>query len=129
MRFNDIVSMAFNGAIAKLWRDAIAYGICAFCAIAAIIMAAWASMLALEPHVGVIYARLIMAGIFALVAIASVIAARSAHPARPIVAIDAQAHLEAAHVEAAPRSAQFAQLAMIVEAVLLGYSLSKRPRQ
>lgn len=120
MRLNDVVGLMLNGAVERLRRDAIVYGLCAICAIAAIIMAASASLLALEPHVGAIYARLIVAGAFVLIALIAGIWMKLAQ--RP------QQH-SAAPVGVAqpnPRNQQFAQIAMIVEAVLLGYSLSRK---
>lgn len=116
-----------NGLAAKARRSAILYSIGAFCTIAAIVFAASATMLALEPHVGVIYARLILAGLFAAVvvgvALALWLAGRRTPAAAQAVPLHAQVHAQA---HAAQRSAQFAQLAMIVEAVLLGYSMARR---
>ncbi len=63
MRLQDI-TLAFQGIGARLRRDAIGYGICAICAIAALILATWASVLALLPVVGAVYAQLIVAGFF-----------------------------------------------------------------
>jgi hypothetical protein len=129
MRLNDIVASAFdgaftklNGATARLRRNAILYSLCAFCAVAAVVFAASASVLALEPHVGVVYARLILAGAFAIVVLGIVFALwLSSQPAAaaPQMPLQAQA-------QTAQRTAQFAQLAMIVEAVLLGYSMARR---
>ena len=130
MRLNDIVASALHGATAKLHeataklrRDAILYSLCALSAVAAIVFAASASVLALEPHVGVVYARLILAGTFALVVVAIMLGLRLA--SRPASAGAPQMPLHA-QTQAAQRSAQFAQLAMIVEAVLLGYSMARR---
>ena len=129
MRLTDIMSMALSGAgvqlhgiTARLRRDAIAYGICAVCALAAIAMATSASILALEPLVGVVYARLIVAGVFVLIALITLLALRLAQPRR----VAAAATPLGARAEPTQRSAQFAQIAMIVEAVMLGYSLSRR---
>jgi hypothetical protein len=131
MAFNDIVATAFNGAFAKinattarLRRNAILYFVGAFCAVAAIVLAVSASLLALEPRVGEVYARLILAGMFTFVVVAVVFALwlasrRHATVATQGVPLHAQA-------QTAQRSAQFAQLAMIVEAVLLGYSMARR---
>ncbi len=129
MGLNDIVATAvtgvsakLNAATAKLRRNAILYSLGAFCAVAAVVLAVSASLLALEPHVGVVYARLILAGVFASVVLAVVfalwLASRHA-PATQAIPLHAQA-------QATQRSAQFAQLAMIVEAVLLGYSMARR---
>ena len=85
--------------------------------------AASASVLALEPHVGVVYARLIVAGVFALVVLAimlALVARQRGHrpPRRSRCRCSAQ--------DNGQRTAQFAQIAMIVEAVMLGYSLARR---
>src|SRR3954453_19027481 len=53
---------AIQGVVGRVVRDAIAYGICAVCAIAIVILATWAAVLALIPLVGVVYAPLIVAG-------------------------------------------------------------------
>lgn len=136
MRLNDMVATAFSGAAAKvagatgkLKRNAILYAVCAFCGIAAVIYAASASVLALEPEVGAVYARLILAGIFALVVVAIMLGLRLGRPSASAAAarmpLHADAHAEA-RAKTAQRSAQFAQLAMIVEAVMLGYSMARR---
>lgn len=120
MRLTDIGAMAMGGVAARLRRDATGYAVCAVCALTAIVLMVWASVLALEPSAGAVYARLIVGGVFAAIAIAIVIALRLAHqPRQPATA--------GLHADtAAARSAQFAQLAMIVEAVMLGYALSRR---
>jgi hypothetical protein len=123
MQIKDIVASAFNGIGARVRRDVILYVVCAVGAVAAIGFAASASVLALEPHVGEIYARLILAGVFALVVVAGALALRFA--GQPAAAARAQLNLHA-QVNGSQRSAQFAQLAMIVEAVLLGYSMARR---
>jgi hypothetical protein len=127
MRLQEIVGLAFNGAAAKLRRDVMLYGLCGLCALAAIVMATSASVLALEPQVGAIYARLIVAGVFLLGAIVALLTMRQA---RSAVRLDAQARVQGldARIDASAstRNAQFAQVAMIIEAVLLGWSLSRR---
>jgi hypothetical protein len=122
MRLNDIVMAAVGGATIKLRRNAILYSLCALCAVAAIVFAASASVLALEPHVGVIYARLILAAVFAVAVVAIMLGLwLSRQPATATAQMPFHAQAQAAQ-----RSAQFAQLAMIVEAVLLGYSMARR---
>ena len=132
MGLTDIAAAAFSGAAAKvteatakLRRSAILYSLCAFCGVAAVIFASSASILALEPHVGDVYARLILAGFFALVVIAILLglwlAAKPKAPAAAQMPLHAQAQAGATQ-----RPVQFAQLAMIVEAVLLGYSMARR---
>ena len=122
MRLNDVVGMMVGGAVARLRRDAIVYGLCAVCAVAAVVMASSASLLALEPHVGAVYARLIVGGVFVLIALIAFVWLRLAQqPGRP-----AAAAMPASAPAQAPRNPQFAQIAMIVEAVMLGYSLSRK---
>lgn len=121
MRLSDVIAQAVNPVFARVRRDAIAYALCAICGVAAIVFAASATVLALEPHVGVVYARLILAGVFALVLIATIITLRVSRPRTKPVALSA-----AAPQAQAQRSAQFTQLAMIVEAMLLGYTMSRR---
>jgi hypothetical protein len=128
MRLNDIVASAFdgasaklNGATVKLRRNAILYSLCAFCAVGVVVFAASASVLALEPHVGVVYARLILAGVFAFVVLAIVSALWLS--SRPVAAPQMPLHAQAQASQTAQRTAQ---LAMIVEAVLLGYSMARR---
>ncbi len=120
MRISDIVSMAFDGAASRLRRDAIGYATAAACGVAVAILSASASVLALEPEVGAVYARLIVAGAFVLIAASAVVWVKVANNRRRQPAPSA---LRAADTK---RGAQFAQIAMIVEAVLLGYSLSRR---
>jgi hypothetical protein len=132
MRLTDIVASAVGNATAKLSgaasnlrRTAILYAICAFCAVSAIVFAASASLIALELVVGVVYARLILAGVFALIAAAMVLTVWALN--RPAVKPAAPLPLHAqAQAQTEQRSAQFAQLAMIVEAVMLGYSMARK---
>lgn len=134
MRINDIVASAVGNAAARLGgvaarmrRNAILYAICGFCATAAIIFAVWASLIALEAAVGSVYARLILAGVFAFIAAVIVVTAWILNG--PAVAAPERAPVHAqlnAQAQAARSSAQFAQLAMIVEAVMLGYSMARK---
>lgn len=120
MRLNDVVGMMFHGAAAKLRRDALMYGTCAVCGVAALILASSASLIALEPIVGAVYARLIVGGVFVLIALIVVVSVRLSQPSQ-------RRHpVAAAQPQAAPRNQQFAQIAMIIEAVMLGYSLSRK---
>ena len=121
MGLQDTVKHALGGFVQKLERSAIAYAICALCGLAILILATGASVMALIPLVGAVYAQLIVAGVFVVIIAATIIwLQRSAREPTRSVPVGAAA-------EAASRSqAQFAQIAMIVEAVLLGYSMSRR---
>jgi hypothetical protein len=121
MSLQDTVKQAVRGFLHKLERSAIAYAICAVCGLAALILATCAGVTALIPLVGAVYAQLIVAGVFILVIAATMIwLQREAREPTRSVPVGAAA-------EAGARSpAQFAQIAMIIEAVMLGYSMSKR---
>jgi hypothetical protein len=123
MGLQDKVSMAVQDLVARMRRDAIAYSICAICGIAALVLAIWASVLALIPLVGLVYAPLVVAGFFALVIILTMLWLQRAH-ARP--STPSAMPFAGVQGDTTQRQAQFAQIAMIVEAVLLGYSMSRR---
>jgi hypothetical protein len=125
MRLRDIATVALNGAAAKLKRDAIAVAIMAIGAIGALIMLTGASVLWLEPQVGTVYARLIVGAFFALMVVAAVVWMQLAR-SRAQAAAAPPLRAGAAGPESLQRQAQFAQIAMIIEAVMLGYSLSRR---
>lgn len=119
MGLQDTVALYLRGTVARIRRDVIAYAICAVCAVAVVILSTWASVLALLPVVGAVYAPLIVAGAYALIAVMTIVwlqRANSRGAAAPMLSA----------VNTPPRQAQFAQIAMIIEAVLLGYSMSRR---
>jgi hypothetical protein len=122
MGLRETVATAAHGVVARLRRNAITVAICALCAVAAFMLATWASVLALIPLVGEVYAPLTVAGVFVLVILATLLwlqIARSRQQAATPTLLGIKAG-------GSQRQAQFAQIAMIVEAVLLGYSLSRR---
>jgi hypothetical protein len=115
------VRQAASGFVRKAQRSAIAYSVCAVCGLAVLILATSATVMALIPVVGAVYAQLIVAGVFLLmIAITMIWLQRPAHEPVRAVPVGAPA-------DAATRSqAQFAQIAMIIEAVMLGYSMSRK---
>ena len=120
MSIQDSVTQAVRGFVWKAQRSAIAYSICALCGLAVLILATGAAVMALIPLVGAVYAQLIVAGVFLLVIVITMLWLQ--RPAREVRAVPV-----GARAEAATRSqAQFAQIAMIIEAVMLGYSMSRR---
>jgi len=121
MSIQDSVTQAVRGFVWKAQRSAIAYAICALCGLAVLILATGAAVMALIPAVGAVYAQLIVAGVFLLVIVITMLwLQRPAREPVPAVPVGARA-------EAATRSqTQFAQIAMIIEAVMLGYSMSRR---
>ena len=120
MSIQDSVTQAVRGFVWKAQRSALAYAICALCGLAVLILATGAAVMALIPAVGAVYAQLIVAGVFLLVIVITMLWLQ--RPARePVRAVPVGS------AEAATRSqAQFAQIAMIIEAVMLGYSMSRR---
>jgi len=122
MGLHEAVSQTVRGFADRVRRDAIAYFICAICGLGAVILAAVAAVLSLVPVVGPIYAPLIVAGVFVLVLICTMLWRQSAN-GRPRAAGTPNF---AADQKQAQHQAQFAQLAMIIEAVMLGYSMSRR---
>ena len=124
MRVHDIALM-FSGIGARVRRDVICYGICAICAVSAQVLVIWALVLVLLPVVGEVYAPLIVAAIFVLIITLIVLWLQIAHSRRRAtvampLAFGAQDNVQ--------RQAQFVQIAMIVEAMLIGYALSRRRR-
>jgi hypothetical protein len=112
----DYLGSVLDAPISNLRRQAIAIAICIAGAIGAIFYAASAATLALEAEVGAVYGRLIVAGAFALLAIGAIAIPRLF--AAPSESITQRAHTEA---KAMPKNER---LAMIIEAVLLGFSAS-----
>ena len=131
MSLQKMVGHVLQGAVETIKRNAIGYAICAVCGVAVIVLATGAGVLALVPLVGAVYALLIAAGVYLVVIIATMLWLQSATP-RPAAARATTAPLGAAALGVAPDAAaaqkqvQFAQLAMIIEAVALGYSLSRK---
>jgi hypothetical protein len=121
MSIQDSVTQAVRGFARKAQRSAIAYAVCAVCGLAVLILATGATVMALIPVVGAVYAQLIVAGVFLLVIVITMFWVQ--RPARePVRAVPVGATAEAA----ARGQAQFAQIAMIIEAVMLGYSMSRK---
>jgi nitrate reductase gamma subunit len=121
MSLQDTVTHAVRGFVQKVQRSVIAYSICALCGLAVLVLATGAAVMALIPVVGAVYAQLIVAAVFLLViGITMLWLQRSARETVRSVP------LGAATEAATQRQTQFAQIAMIIEAVMLGYSLSRR---
>jgi hypothetical protein len=121
MSITAVVSHFMSGFLDTVRRSAIAYSICALCGIAILILGTCAAVMALIPVVGAVYAQLIVAAVFLMVIIVTMIWLQ-----RPVAA--PRAVPSSASAEIPQRQAQIAQLAMIIEAVMLGYSMSRRRR-
>ena len=122
MSLQATVKNAVRGFLNRIRRDAICYAICALSGVAVLVLATGAAVMALIPVVGAVYAQLIIAGVFLLVIIGTMFWLQRpiGEPARavPVGATTAEAKPE--------QQAQFAQIAMIIEAVMLGYSMSRK---
>jgi hypothetical protein len=121
MSLQGTVTNRVRSFLQKAQRSAIAYSVCALCGLAVLILATGAAVMALIPLVGVVYAQLIVAGFFLLIIVITMFWLQRPAP-EPVqhVAVGAAA-------ETAARSqAQFAQIAMIIEAMMPGYSMSRR---
>jgi uncharacterized sodium:solute symporter family permease YidK len=124
MNLSDLVTRAANGAAAKIRRQTILYSLCALFAVAAMVLATMAAVLALEPYMGLVYAQLIIAGVYVVAVLIVVLMIRHTRTRHhPVMTFEAEAR---ASVEPPQPAAHFSQIAMIVEAVMLGYALSRR---
>jgi hypothetical protein len=113
--------VSLKGLAARIRRDVAVYAVCAVCGMVALSLAVWSSVLALVPLVGAVYAPLIVAGFFVLVILLSIGWLQIAKSHRKATTATPFGLSEPTH-----RQAQFAQVAMIVEAMMLGYALSRR---
>ena len=125
MSLQTAMTHALQGVTGRIKRNAIGYSVCAVCAVAVVVLATGAGVLALVPLVGSVYALLIAAGVYLAVIVATMIWLQSATPrsaarVAPIGAVGVTADATT------QRQMQFAQIAMIIEAVMLGYSLSRK---
>ena len=127
MGIQNMVMNAVRGVLEKAVRNAIGYSVCALCAVAVLILATSAGIVALIPLVGTVYALLIVAGIFLLVIASTMLWLQQAgQPKRAAAPRAVPVGATADDATTAPQTAQFAQIAMIIEAVMLGYSLSRK---
>jgi hypothetical protein len=118
MSLTEIAGHAFNvdGTLARWRRMAIAGAVCALCAALALYQAIAAAGVALEPYVGLLGARLILAGFFAIVAVAAILVVKTSGKKRLPPA------------ESSGPTPRSLKIGMIIEAIMLGYSLSRKTR-
>lgn len=118
MQLNDITSVTFNQLFGRLLRRAFSVALLAAFAVIALYYANGAGTLALTSEFGALYAYLIMAAIYAVAALIG-LTVFLATRAKPVVTDRPQGAL------ASPKNMQ---IAMLIEAVMLGYSLSRKSR-
>jgi hypothetical protein len=114
MRLSHLTGFAFGQIFSRMRRRAIGAALLGLFALAALYQFTVAGSMALEAEYGALYARLIVAGIYTLAALTAFIALWATR-AKPAAADDA--------VLAASRNMQ---IAMLVEAAVLGYSLARK---
>lgn len=127
MSLQTLVAHTLHNATATIKKNAVGYSICVVCALALLVLVTMAGVLALLPLVGAVYALLIAAGVYLAVIIGTMIWLQNA-TARPAVRVTAPPAGVGVTMDptASQRQMQFAQLAMIIEAAMLGYSLSRK---
>jgi len=118
MQLNELASATLNQMFGRLLRRALGAALLAAFVVAAICYASGAGTLALTESYGALNAYMIMAAIYAVFALI-VFAVLWATRARPVVTDKVEGAL------ASPRNMQ---IAMLIEAVMLGYSLSRKTR-
>jgi len=114
MRIDQIAGIAINQLLGRLLRRALMILIFAICAIVAIYQISVVGMLTLQEQYGAVQAHLIFGagyGAAGLIALVSWWAMRGMSRSNGITALHGQREL---------------QLAMLVEAVMLGYSLAQK---
>lgn len=116
MQLNDLASATFHQMFGGLLRRALGAALLAAFAIAAICYANSAGTLALTESYGALNAYMIMTAIYAVFALI-VFAVLWARRARPVIADRPEGAL------ASPRNMQ---IAMLIEAAALGYSMARK---
>jgi hypothetical protein len=117
MALTDIVSATVGRIIGRLMRRVVCWALVGIFGLAALYQASVAAVVALEAVFGAFYAHLMIAGFYALVAIAVVIFLWIT-VRRPLLDDDYRKSLAKMPAEA--------QVATIIEALLLGYAMSRR---
>jgi hypothetical protein len=118
MQLNDLASTTLNQLFGRLLRRALGVVLLAAFAVIALYYANGAATLALALSYGALYAYMIMAAIYAVLALI-VFTVLWANRAK---------HVVVEKPEGALGSPRNMQIAMLIEAVMLGYSLSRKAR-
>ncbi|MBI2716671.1 MAG: hypothetical protein HYX37_19825 [Rhizobiales bacterium] len=116
MRFAHITEIALDYVFGRLLRRAIVVALFVLCALIAIYHFTVAGTLALEAEYGLLYARLIVAAVYTA---ASLIALIVLWATRTKPLLENQ-------VDGALITPRNAQMAMLIEAALLGFTLGKK---
>jgi cytochrome c biogenesis protein CcdA len=117
MALTDFVSAAIGRIVGRLVRRAVCWVLVGVFGLAAIYQASVAAILALEAAFGAFYAHLMIAGFYALIVISLLVFLRFSVQ-RPL--LDAEYRKSLAQLPAE------AQIATVIEAMLLGYAMARR---
>jgi hypothetical protein len=112
----DFLASVLDAPISRLRRQAISVAVCTAGGIGAAYYGAAAALLALEPQAGAVYARLIIAAAFVVIALLAIAIPRML--ASRSESVTDRAH---ARAKAMPKNER---MAMIIEAILLGFNAS-----
>lgn len=116
MSLPDYIGSSLDGPISAVRRQTISLAVATVGAIGAVVFGLWAGLLALEPLVGPIYARLLIALSFGLITVAAVIIPRY---------FSTESVVDRARAEADTLTRD-QKIAMVIEAVMMGFALSSR---
>lgn len=117
MRLSDIAEATISQVAGRLARRALGFALVGLLAVVMFYYASAAAVIALAVEVGPLYAYLIMAGIYAAAAaVVLIILYATRTKAVPV-------QEPAANALSSPRNMQ---IAMLVEALMLGYSLARK---
>lgn len=128
MSISDLVANALDGPVTAIRRQVVSIVIAVAAGLGALFYGASAAMLALEALLGPILARVVIAVILLLIAVAGYFAPRLIGRGTSASSSDADAPDTAADT-AAPETAGLTRdqrIAMVFEALLLGFSMGSR---
>lgn len=117
MALSDLVTKTVGRIVGTLVRRVVCWALVALFGLAALYQASVAAVVALEAHFGAVYAHLLIAGVYALLAI-GILVFLWVTVRRPFVDQEYRDMLAKLPAEA--------QVATMVEALLLGYAMSRR---
>lgn len=116
MSLSDYIGSSLDGPISAIRRQTIALAVAAASAIGAVYFALSAALMAIEPIVGAVLARLLIAVIFVLIACGAIFLPRMF--STPSVVERAR--------EEADTLTRDQKIAMVIEAVMMGFAASSR---
>lgn len=116
MSLSDYIGSSLDGPISAVRRQTIALAVAAASAIGAVYFALSAALMAIEPIVGAVLARLLIAAVFVLIACGAIFLPRMF--STPSVVERAR--------EEADTLTRDQKIAMVIEAVMMGFAASSR---